>query len=686
MLHHQNKSKRIDFTTFFALSPELFCITETSGIMVKANRAWRDTLGYEPEFLEGSQFLDLVHSPEKDLILEILHKNLNANGTVAYFEVRMLHNNDSCRDLEWSAHRQEDLIYAAGRDITERKKSEVKLLQLSKAVEYSPASVIITDTTGTITYVNKKFSEITGFQEEEALGQNPNILKSGVQDSAFYTDLWSTICSGQSWRGFFHNRKKNGELYWESALIAPIFDKTDTITNYMAVKEDVTLQKSTEDELRQSNKLLDLFFRQSLDGFFFMMLDEPLEWNDRIDKDRALDYAFSHQKITRINQAMLDQYGADEKDFIGLTPADFYQHDIEYGKKVWRDFFDNGMLHVDTREQKFDGTPMTIEGDYICIYDEQGRITGHFGVQRDVSFERQAEERLRESEERFRQLAENIDQVFFLRTEEKMLYVSPAYERIFGRSCRSLYDNPDSYMEAIHPEDREKVFRWYQDSVQDYDFEYRIVRPDGSERWIWASTFPVQTGDEGPQRLAGIARDISERKQLEKQIHETSIRDPLTGLYNRRHLFEILGTLGEKAGRGEESFSLAILDIDHFKSINDTYGHVAGDLVLKELAQTLSGSIRRYDTLGRFGGEEFLIVFTGTPLVKAHKMMERILARVRDMSVNYEGTAITFTFSCGIANSTFCRQQQCDLEKIIADADSKLYRAKRAGRNRIYSS
>jgi PAS domain S-box-containing protein len=130
---------------------------------------------------------------------------------------------------------------------------------------------------------------------------------------------------------------------------------------------------------------LELFFSQSLDGFFFMMLDEPVRWDDSIDKDAALDYVFAHQHVTKVNDAMLAQYGVTREQFLGTTPADLFRHDLEYGRRVWREFFDHGRLHVETDERRADGTPIRIEGDYICFYDDAGRITGHFGIQRDVS-------------------------------------------------------------------------------------------------------------------------------------------------------------------------------------------------------------------------------------------------------------------------------------------------------------
>ncbi|KAF0111975.1 MAG: putative signaling protein [Chloroflexi bacterium] len=146
--------------------------------------------------------------------------------------------------------------------------------------------------------------------------------------------------------------------------------------------------------LRESEARLELFFAQSLDGFFFMMLDEPVRWDDSIDKEKTLDYAFAHQRITKVNDAMLMQYRTTRDQYIGLTPADFFAHDLEQGRQVWREFFDAGRLHVETDERRLDGTQMWIEGDYICLYDAQGRITGHFGVQRDVTATKQTAEEL----------------------------------------------------------------------------------------------------------------------------------------------------------------------------------------------------------------------------------------------------------------------------------------------------
>jgi PAS domain S-box-containing protein len=127
----------------------------------------------------------------------------------------------------------------------------LELRKLSLAIEQSGSIIVITDTDGNIQYVNPRFEETTGYTSSEALGQNPRILKSGEQDAEYYKVLWDTISSGQIWRGEFHNRRKDGTLYWESATIAPVHNSAGQITSYIAIKEDITEHRQAEEALRQ---------------------------------------------------------------------------------------------------------------------------------------------------------------------------------------------------------------------------------------------------------------------------------------------------------------------------------------------------------------------------------------------------------------------------------------------------
>jgi PAS domain S-box-containing protein len=147
-------------------------------------------------------------------------------------------------------------VLATTIDISKRKRMEEQLRKLSQAVEQSPVSVVITDLEGSIEYVNAKFADLTGYSPQEALGQNPRILKSEHQDPALYRELWAEIAQGRGWKGELQNRKKNGELYWEHASISPIRDETGKITHYLAVKEDITARKQTEELLQRQDALL----------------------------------------------------------------------------------------------------------------------------------------------------------------------------------------------------------------------------------------------------------------------------------------------------------------------------------------------------------------------------------------------------------------------------------------------
>jgi PAS domain S-box-containing protein len=146
-------------------------------------------------------------------------------------------------------------VLSMGRDVTALKRSEEALRKLSRAVEQSPASIMITDTQGLLEYVNPSFCRLTGYTAAEVLGKRPSLLKSGETPPAEYARLWATILAGGEWRGEFHNRKKSGELYWESASISPVLAADGRITHFLAVKEDVTERKRLEEEFRRAQKM-----------------------------------------------------------------------------------------------------------------------------------------------------------------------------------------------------------------------------------------------------------------------------------------------------------------------------------------------------------------------------------------------------------------------------------------------
>jgi PAS domain S-box-containing protein len=172
-----------------------------------------------------------------------------------------------------------------------------------------------------------------------------------------------------------------------------------------------------------------------------------------------------------------------------------------------------------------DGTVRRIIGRGRALYAPDGHPLRMVGTLVDVT-DRLAEQRLRESEERFRQMAENIDAVFYVADPElnRMLYVSPAYERIWGRTVQSLYDRPTSFLDAVHPDDRERTAAMSHDPQREGDIEYRVVRPDGAVRWVRARRFGVKDPAGRTVRVTGIAEDVTDRKAAEAALREAEGR------------------------------------------------------------------------------------------------------------------------------------------------------------------
>ena len=207
-----------------------------------------------------------LHPEDRERIIELSRQVFEGPLNHASAEYRYLHPQRGTvwlrqisRVFERDAQGRMVRLTGVMQDITQRKTAEEKVSQLSHAMEQSSVLITITDQQGKIIYVNRKFTEVTGYSLEECLGQNPRILKSGESSPAVYQELWAAITAGRTWRGEFHNRKKNGELYWESAVISPLRDPAGSITHFVAVKEDITGRKRTELEiLQQRNQLTHL--------------------------------------------------------------------------------------------------------------------------------------------------------------------------------------------------------------------------------------------------------------------------------------------------------------------------------------------------------------------------------------------------------------------------------------------
>jgi len=250
-------------------SPDLITITDLEGRILMASPAARQIIGCaNPEELIGHSVNDIIAPGDRERALYNIEqmKQCVITGLCEYKGIRL---DGSSIDMEMNT---EFIQYAQGspsqiifiiRDVSDRKNAEKEkrkandwLRILSIAIEQSPVTTVITDITGNIVFINPKFTETTGYTAEEVMGKNPRILKSELRQPSDYKELWETILSGKNWQGVFQNRKKNGEFYWESAVISPVKNEEGIISHFLAVKEDITKRILAEQELKLKNEEL----------------------------------------------------------------------------------------------------------------------------------------------------------------------------------------------------------------------------------------------------------------------------------------------------------------------------------------------------------------------------------------------------------------------------------------------
>lgn len=276
-------------------------LTDAQGIYTYISPSHKRITGRGDEIL-GKSIFEHIHPDDLKTVREILNlgKLTNREYTVQY---RYHHPEKDYLWLESTGKRYFDengkvFGLITTRDIQERKTNELELLKLSRAIEQSPASVIITDIDGRIEYVNPAFCTATGYSFKEVKGKNPNILKSGHTPKKDYIKLWETITSGGSWRGTFKTKRKDGSFFWEAANISPVIDRQGKITHFLAIKEDVTEQRRIRNELvkakeqaEESNRLKTAFINNisheirtplnGIVGFAELLADEDIPQEEK---------------------------------------------------------------------------------------------------------------------------------------------------------------------------------------------------------------------------------------------------------------------------------------------------------------------------------------------------------------------------------------------------------------------
>jgi len=299
---------------------------------------------------------------------------------------------------------------------------------------------------------------------------------------------------------------------------------------------------------------------------------------------------------------------------------------------------------------------------------------------------RKAEAALHESEERHRLLAEHAnDVVWTMSPGGRITYISPAVEKIRGFTPEEAINQ--SLDEILTPESAAiSTSYWVELAArleaglppQDFHGEYEYYCKDGSTVWTDVQVIPSMGADGQLIEILGLTRDISERKHYEDELRQLATTDELTGIANRRHFIELANRELKRAHRSEHPLAVALIDVDHFKHINDGHGHAAGDRALVALARTCQTVAREVDVFARVGGDEFALLLPETTCMQAAATVDRIRLALQDLPTEDAGPHASMTISAGVADLHGTET----LDELMSRADIALYRAKETGRDR----
>lgn len=261
----------------------------------------------------------------------------------------------------------------------------------------------------------------------------------------------------------------------------------------------------------------------------------------------------------------------------------------------------------------------------------------------------------------------------------RIIYVNEAFIQHFGYERDEVIGKSPRMLQG-EDTNEETRFKIREALSNGWPIDAEIINYDkqGKKYWIDLKMVPLYGDDDHVTHYLFIERDLSERKSKEQQLYEKATIDDLTQLFNRHHTYQLASQAIEKAQRYQTTLSAIMLDIDHFKEVNDTYGHPTGDKVLTKLSKLIKDQVRKADIVGRVGGEEFFILLPEVSVEEAHAMAERIRSSVERKSWRATGVENGITISLGVTE-----YHNDNLESLIAKSDKSLYHAKKTGRNRV---
>ena len=526
--------------------------------------------------------------------------------------------------------------------------------------ENTGTATMIIEEDGTISMVNSEFERLSEYRKEEIQGRT-----SFPPFIAHPDDVERLL-------GYHRQRK-------EQSTSAPRKYEVDLVTRSGRIKNALITADLIPGTTRSVISILDVTEYKQLQEAYKQerdYLDHILEYSPD-----GIAIANKRGELIRFNRIAAEISGYTSEEIQGKPASEFYA-DREEMDRVFEALRSQG--EVRNHEIDFlrkDGTRAPSSVSISLLRSGTGKVMGSITILRDLREWKEMLETVREEEEKFKGIASSaLDAIVMVDDAGCISYWNPAAEKIFGYTEQEVLGRdlhqllaPQRYHEAFR-----KGFHVFRRRGEGYkvgrSMELSALHRNGTEFPVEVSLSPLKLRN--AWHSVGIVRDISDRKIMEAKLEKMANTDQLTGAYNRHKLLESLDYEIKRIQRNKASLSLVMLDIDHFKWINDTYGHSTGDEVLRELVRIIQDSLRQVDILTRWGGEEFLVLAPDTNKLAAAALAERLRWTVSEHEFPQVGK---ITVSLGIAE--YGGKETAD--ELLSRVDERMYLAKQSGRNRV---
>lgn len=411
------------------------------------------------------------------------------------------------------------------------------------------AIMAVTDADGVLVHVNDRFCAISGYNREELIGQTHRLIRSEVHSQDFFANLWSTINSGQTWRGTFCNKAKDGNHYWVSSTIVPLMGPDGKPRYHLALRTDVTRLKETETKLREEHASLEqqvamLRAKQEELAAFYDHAPIGISWRE-FDESGA-------PTVNHVNSRFCEIVGLNAEDasnvqnIIRLTHPD----DRERQKQLTAELYDGtrNMFSMEKRYVRPDGSTVWTNLTIVVLRNEDGRVTHHFGMLQDITQRKKAIHELESKEERWRTYLNTASEILQTITPEgRIKWISSAISVKLGYGTDEMVGK--RYTDLVHPDDARAWNDFFRNTLSQgasaVAIEYRVKHADG--RWIWhAMSASAYSDRDGRTAFLGVGRDITLRREAQQQLKAAlARREEMERIVNRSPSVVVLWRAGE---------------------------------------------------------------------------------------------------------------------------------------------